>query len=687
MGVSERALELFHDAVGTDKNFRPDQLESILALVDDRARVLVVQRTGWGKSIVYFIATALLREAGAGPTILISPLLSLVRDQLLAAHGIGLRATTINSTNPEEWEEIETAIAADAVDLLLISPERLANNQFINRTLSLINKGIGMLVIDEAHCVSDWGHDFRPDYQRIKRIVSFLPTGVPLLATTATATDRVIEDVREQLGADMVIYRGSLARDSLYFQVITLGNQAERLAWLAQYLGQVSGSGIIYTLTVQDARRVSEWLFSQGFDAPAYYAKADNRPGLEKQLRDNECKALVSTIALGMGFDKPDLAFVVHFQRPSSVIAYYQQVGRAGRSIQRAEAVLLLGEEDARIHEGFRNGALPPEEHMNSVLQALEQVDETTVPALERRLNMSKGEIEHALKFLHLDGAAATTSTAARWARTPNPWTYDQARSEQLQSLRLADEERMIAYAETTECYMEFLAIELNDSTAVGCGQCANCAAEFASSNIDTRLLDDAVLFLRRGYMPIEPRRQWPPGITSPSRIPPEHQLEEGRVLCRYGDAGWGTQVRDGKYVDDGFSDELVSAVAEMMRAWAPEPKPTWVSAIPSRRDPERVPDFARRLADHLGLQYADAIIKIRDTDQQKSMQNSFHQAQNVYGLFEAIVDQVRPGPVLLVDDMVDSRWSMTACGVVLREAGSGPVFPVALAKTTRGDE
>lgn len=684
--AGEEAQELLEDALGEGARFRPQQLEAIDALVKDRGRVLVVQRTGWGKSVVYFIATRLLRDRGLGPTILISPLLSLMRDQIAMAKRLGVRAVSIDSTNAGSWDEIETALAADEVDVLLVSPERLRNQRFRDRTLKTIPKGIGLFVVDEAHCISDWGHDFRPDYQRIRQITEYLPAGVPLLATTATANDRVVADIEDQLGPDLGVFRGPLARDSLRLQVIKLDDQAERLAWLTTYLRSVAGSGIVYTLTVRDALRVSSWLGQQGIEAPAYYGALshEERLRLERALRANEVRALVATVALGMGFDKPDLSFVVHFQRPSSVVAYYQQIGRAGRALDRADVVLLSGREDDEIADYFIGGAFPPEQVMRDVVAAVAANDGVSVAKLETLVNARHAEIEQALTILEVAGAVAKED--GRWIRTPNPWDPDNERVEQVTVTRYRELERMQAYVGTDGCLMLFLTGELDDPAAEPCGRCAGCIGPFLRSEPDPDLVQQAVFFLKRAYRPIEPRRKWPAHLGDPrGTIPEELRIKEGRALAVYGDAGWGRAVRDGK-AGGSFADELVDAVAEMVENdLSPDPQPSWVTAVPSLRKPELVPEFAQRLADKLGIPYRKALDKARDTPPQKTMENSVRQAQNVLGAFAVDPAEIMDGPVLLVDDMVDSRWSLTVCGVALREGGSGPVYPVTLGETTAG--
>jgi ATP-dependent DNA helicase RecQ len=685
--TADRAQELLRAALGDEAEFRPGQLDAILALVENQARVLVVEPTGWGKSIVYLIATALLRERGQGPTILISPLLALMRDQLRMAQQLGLRAGTLNSSNTADWQEVEQALAVDELDILLVSPERLANEHFRTHTLRSIPRALGQFVVDEAHCISDWGHEFRPDYRRIRVLVDALPESVPLLATTATANDRVMEDIIEQLGKNLRVIRGPLERASLHLQVVNLGSQAERLAWLSRYIPTQQGSGIVYTLTVRDARRVSEWLATRGIDAPAYTGKSspEERLGLERRLRSNELKAVVATVALGMGFDKPDLSFVVHFQRPPSPIAYYQQIGRAGRALDRAEVILLAGSEDDEIAAYFTDSAFPGEDELREILSVLENIEDASENELLNVLNIKSSALKKDLKILEVEGAIAKADS--RYARTPTLWTPDSDRIQAVTDIRVLERERMAALVETDGCLMQLLRLELDDPDAEPCGRCSNCVGAFAPVSVDAGELQVALSFLHHHHRPIAPRKQWPAKMEErPYNIPAQQRLLEGRALCLYGDPGWGQLVRSGKYEDGEFDDQLVDAVADMLQNhWQPEIMPTWVTAVPSRPAPELVGGFAKRLASRLRLPYREALEKTKSTPPQKDMQNRYHQARNALDSFAAIPENVIAEPVLLVDDMVDSGWSLTVCGVLLAEAGSGPVVPVALADSSAG--
>lgn len=684
-----RAQELLWRMLGPDAQFRDGQWQAIDAIVTRRGRVLVVQRTGWGKSLVYFLSTKLLREQGAGPTILVSPLLSLMRNQIEAASRIGVRAFTINSSNRAEWDAAEAALADDSCDILLISPERLGNDRFMRSVLPSVSGRAGLFVVDEVHCISDWGHDFRPDYRRIIRVMESLPAGMPVLGTTATANDRVVADVQQQLGPELVVLRGPLARASLRLQNIVLSTQAERLAWLAQNIGKFKGSGVIYCLTVPDVERVTNWLKSQGVNAEAYHAGDDariDRETLEKALLGNELKVLVATVALGMGFDKPDLSFVVHFQRPGSVVAYYQQVGRAGRAVDRAYGILLSGSEDDDIQNYFIESAFPPPDAMTSILNAVSTSDGLSINELLARVNVSRSMADRALKLLEIDGAIEIKfDKKVQYFRTAKHWQPDIERTNRITALRRAEVAQMQKYVAHRGCLMEFLARALDDPDSKHCGVCANCQGKGFSADTSPELVKQAAEFLGRVDIVLEPRKRWPLdlSLSKSSVIPAEERNAPGRSLCYYGDAGWGHLVREGKYTRGEFDDQLVDASAKLIRErWQPEPFPQWVTAIPSRRHPGLVYDFASRLARMLGIPFIAALVRTSDAPEQKLMANSSTQARNVAGTLDTI-ERIPPGPVLLIDDIIDSGWTLTLGGWLLRTRGSGVVHPFTLARAT----
>ena len=686
----QRSLQLLRLGTGQPgAGFRDSQEEAIRHVVEGRGRLLVVQKTGWGKSFVYFIATKLLREGGAGPVLLISPLLALMRNQIAAAARMGVRAVTINSDNQEDWASVEAAIHRGEVDILLISPERLANERFRTEVLAGVAARISLLVIDEAHCISDWGHDFRPHYRLLERIVRTLPGNLRLLATTATANNRVMADLETVLGPELSVSRGDLNRPSLRLQTIRLPQQAERLAWLAAQVPALPGHGIIYTLTVRDAVQVAGWLRSRGIDVDAYTGETgERRVELENALLENRLKALVATTALGMGFDKPDLGFVIHYQTPASVVAYYQQAGRAGRAIPAAYGVLLSGEEEADITDYFIESAFPKREEVQRVLDALNVAPGgLSVPELLGRVNLSKGRIEKTIALLSLETPAPIARQGSKWQLTAASLSEGfWQRSERLTALRRAEQQQMKEYVNLTSGHMEYLIRALDGDP----GEVGESALPPLSTTTDAALVKEAVAFLRRTSLPIDARKQWPPGglpqFGQNGRIPVAQQAQVGRALCVWGDAGWGDLVRRGKYHDRRFSDDLVSACVELVRDWNPNPAIAWVTCIPSRRHPELVPDFARRLAAALNLPFYGVLEKTDDRPEQKSRANSTQQARNVDGSLVIGQGPLPPGPVLLVDDMVDSRWTLTIAAWLLRSRGSGEVFPLALAVTGQGE-
>ena len=679
---AHRALELLRLSTGLhDAEFREGQETAIRHIVEGRGRLLVVQKTGWGKSFVYFIATKLLREAGAGPALLISPLLALMRNQVAAAGRMGVRAFRITSDNQEDWPVAEESLRRDEVDILLISPERLGNEYFRTEVLANVADRIALLVIDEAHCISDWGHDFRPHYRLIERIARTLPGNLRLLATTATANNRVMEDLRAVLGPDLEIVRGGLNRPSLMLQTIRLAPQAERLAWLAEQVPRMPGHGIIYTLTVRHAVQVAEWLQSRGLDVEVYTGRSEDREEREQSLLDNRVKALVATTALGMGFDKPDLDFVIHYQAPASVVAYYQQVGRAGRALEAAYGVLLSGEEDADITGYFIDSAFPTPDEVHQVIRALHDSEQgLSVPALLGEVNVSKGRIEKTIALLSLESPAPIAKEGTRWQLTAaNLGEEFWQRADRLTRLRLEERQQMQEYVTLETGHMEFLVRALDgEPGAVQPPDLAPLPAKVAP-----KILQDAAMFLRRTSLPIAPRKQWPreglPQYGLRGRIAEEHLAEDGQALCIWADSGWGELVRRGKYRDGRFADDLVGACVELVERLAPNPPPGWVACIPSRRRPDLVPDFARRLAEQMRLPFLPLLEKIKDTAEQKSMENSTQQARNVDGAFQ-VSGRPSPGPVLLVDDLVDSRWTLTVAAWLLRSRGSGAVWPLALA-------
>ncbi|MFF1917239.1 RecQ family ATP-dependent DNA helicase [Streptomyces sp. NPDC058239] len=701
---------LVGDASGAAR-LREDQWRAIEALVADKRRALVVQRTGWGKSAVYFVATSLLRAQGGGPTVIVSPLLALMRNQVAAAARAGISARTINSSNTEEWDTVQAEVAAGEVDVLLVSPERLNNPDFRDQVLPRLAAATGLLVVDEAHCISDWGHDFRPDYRRLRTMLADLPAGVPVLATTATANARVTADVAEQLGTgsgtDALVLRGPLDRESLSLSVLQLPNAAHRLAWLGDHLKELPGSGIIYTLTVAAAEEITTYLRQCGHTVASYTGRTENadRQQAEDDLLANRVKALVATSALGMGFDKPDLGFVVHLGSPSSPIAYYQQVGRAGRGVEHAEVLLLPGKEDEAIWQYFASVAFPPEEQVRRTIDALAQAGRPlSLPALEPLVDLRRTRLETMLKVLDVDGAVKRVKGG--WIATGESWVYDSERYAWVARQRASEQQAMRDYATTTGCRMEFLRRQLDDEQATVCGRCDNCAGARFDDHVSDAALDGARGELGRPGVEVEPRKMWPTGLAAvgidlKGRIPAGELSFTGRALGRLSDIGWGNRLRPmlaAQTPDAPVPDDVTNAVVSVLADWAKgpggwasgaedaAPRPVGVVTIASRSKPQLIQSLGSRIAEVgrmplLGsVAYAPAAAGVRI-----SQTNS---AQRVRALHEALV--VEPeladalaaagGPVLLVDDLSDTGWTLAVAARLLRRAGAQGVFPLVLA-------
>ncbi len=689
-----------------DASLRADQWTAIEALVARRSRALVVQRTGWGKSAVYFVATRLLRDAGAGPTIIVSPLLALMRDQIAAAGRAGISAVTINSANVTEWDAVHESIAAGDVDVLLCSPERLNNPQFRDTVLPRLAADAGLVVIDEAHCISDWGHDFRPDYRRIRTLLASLPSGIPVLATTATANARVTDDVAEQLGvtgdsasAEVLVLRGPLDRESLHLAVLDLPDPAARVAWLAQSLGSLEGSGIVYCLTVSAAEEVASPLRSAGLTVGAYTGRTDpaEREQLEQDLKDNRVKALVATSALGMGFDKPDLAFVVHLGAPSSPIAYYQQVGRAGRGVDRAVVALRPGREDRAIWDWFGSQAFPPEDTVRATLEALNTDRPTSVPALETAVDLSRSRLEAMLKVLDVDGAVRRIQGG--WIATGDPWTYDAERYAKVAATREAEQRTMLAYQRAERCRMAFLREVLDDPELApgwACGRCDVCGGVALPEAPTAESVSRAQEALNVVGVEVVPRRQWPSGMQTlgvdlRGRIAPEEQASPGRAIARLDGLGWSGMLRDlfaarsedGTPVDAELPVPLRHAAVQVLDEWPDRGPIDGVVGIESTTRPAMMSHLAAGLARYLGV---PVLGRVRPAPgREEPTRHDVNSAQRL----AAVAGRLRWEPtaetpvegarVLLVDDQTDSGWTLTVAARELRLAGAQEVLPFVL--------
>lgn len=753
LDLRSRAEAALTALAGPHARLREDQWTAIHALVALRTRALVVQRTGWGKSAVYFVATALLRAAGAGPTVIVSPLLALMRNQIDAAERAGIRAVTVNSANVGDWERTYAAVDAGEVDVLLVSPERLNNPDFRDRVLPRLTASAGMLVVDEAHCVSDWGHDFRPDYRRLRALIAELPDGIPVLATTATANDRVVVDVTEQLGlaaGEPLVLRGSLDRESLRLAVVRLPTAADRLGWLATALDTLPGAGIVYTLTIQAADDVAEFLRERGQRVASYTGRTepDERLAAEADLLANRVKALVATSALGMGFDKPDLGFVVHLGAPASPVAYYQQIGRAGRAVERAEVVLLPGHEDQDIWRYFASLAFPPEPLVRQTLAVLGEQPLSTA-AIETRVDLSRTRLEMLLKVLDSDGAARRVKGG--WVGTGREWVYDRDRHRRIAEARQAEQRAMLDYLDTHECRLVFLRRQLDDLDAAPCGRCDTCTETVWEPSVDGAAVAAARERLTRPGVVVEPRKQWPSGmaelgVSVSGRIAAAEMAEGGRVIGRLSDIGWGARLREvvgdvdagppapgvepgeesacdavsrseattgvaaadgpeaiaaadgpdattaaanaaacgpeaGAVEDRPVPQDVLDACVRVLAGWGWAQRPVGVVGIGSRTRPRQLAQLARRIAEIGRLPLLGMLEP--DGERPAAGANSAQRLAAVWAGLAGPAFDVPAGPILLVDDVIDSGWTVTVATQRLRRAGATAVLPFALAQAS----
>ena len=673
----EAATASLRRLVGPDATLRPGQLEAIAALVGGE-RALVVQRTGWGKSAVYFIACDLLRQQGRGPVLVLSPLLVLMRNQIEAATRLGLTALTFNSSL--STEERQAALdRVQAADLLFVTPESLHSAGFAADVLSRIEDP-SAVVVDEVHCISEWGHNFRPKYRRIRDFLAELPSSVGVLGTTATATQRTIDDIVEQLGDDLITIRGDLVRSSLTLHVLPPRDQPWRLAWLERFITARSGAGIVYVLTTHDAARVADWLVSQGIDAVPYTGAMPDgdRRAIEQRLARNEVQAVVATTALGMGYDKPDLTWVVHYQTPAGPVSYYQQVGRAGRGVPEAHGVMLQGPEDADNHDWFITSAYPTEPVAAALLTELDRADEgRTESELLGRVNLPQGRLQSALVILTDDGVIQRAGN--RYHRTAAPYRYPRDRIEGVMAARRREYEQLVTYARGERCLMETLQVALDDPAAEPCGRCGPCTGARLGFDPDPASVERARRFLWQDAGELQPRKRWPPGAADlPVRgnIAADRRAEVGRVLGRAQDGGYGDEALAGRAAGRP-SERLLEGLVSVLEEW--QVRPAWVSWVPSHPHEAFLEQLAGSVAAELGVAARASLTTRPDAVPQRSMQNSPQAAANAWRNLSVRPGAEMVGPVLLLGDVARTRWTLTVAAYRLREHGAGPVLPLVL--------
>lgn len=682
----KRAIEILQSAYGKDARFRDGQLASILAVLNKK-KILVIQKTGWGKSVVYFIATKILREEGAGPAIIVSPLLALMKNQVASAQKLHMQVATINSDNREEHRRIYANL--ENYDAIIVSPERLSDEAFMDNLANL--RKIRLFVVDEAHSISDWGHDFRPDYQRIVKLLNHFPADIAILGTTATANQRVIEDIQRQLGDDLQVVKGDLMRENLAIQVNPCQSDEKRLAWLAQYLQTdeklKDKQGIIYCLTQRDCETVAEFLKRYGISAEAYHSgleKDDVHDVAQERITlfdQGKVRILVATIKLGMGYDKSDVGFIIHYQLPQNLISYYQQIGRAGRDGEKAYAILLHGPDDEETLEAFIKNAQADPKLLDTIMREIH--NGIKAQELLANINIKPSKLEEALKYLSIhdyiykDRGVYRKNTALTFHSEE-----ETKKQEALNAMREKELDKMKDFLTLGTCFMQFVLKELDAfDTKTECDICSNCTRKYLIPiSVQPEYVDAATLFLKNKHGRILPRKRW----ADNRHIPEELRFQTGWVLTNEYYSEIGKLVKNGKYKENRFSNELVELSKEYLKDVMKEHIDV-VTAVPSLRRPKLVPDFAQRLADELHIPFKDIIHKVKQTDEQKLFQNSYMQQMNIENSIE-LTDDIRDKVILLVDDMVDSKWTFTVISAKLLQAGAKAVYPFALAKTGKGD-
>ena len=685
--VYTEAYDILKSVYGPEASFRDGQYEAIEATMEKK-RTLVVQKTGWGKSLVYFICTKLKRRHGQGMTLVISPLLVLMDNQMETARNMGLRCASLNKTvkGKEARTNILDQMAGNQLDMVFITPENLFKDDIQQRLPSL---RIGLFVVDEAHCISDWGHDFRLDYGKLGRVISGAFSNVAVLATTATANDRVVNDLKKQLGNDVYISRGPLTRESLHIQVLPLEKRPERYAWLLDNLPKLPGTGIIYCLDRRDCDYLADFLSKNGIAAMPYYSRNNNEDEARNDaamdaFRNNRIKAIVATIKLGMGYDKGDISFVIHFQSPSNIVAWYQQIGRAGRNLKDAWVFLMTGSEDDDINDYFIRTAFPTQTEAEQVMDVISRSNGASRRDVLGAVNARGARVDKALYFMENEGFIR--KEGSKYYSTPRRFVYNGEHYQAISEVRRQEMRQMRQLIETKGCLSRFAVNCLDDHTAGDCGKCANCTGRdiFPGLTISEDSSQKAMDFIVSRQLPIEPRKKWPDG----KYIPEGMRLQPGICLSKYGDPGYGELVAKGKYPKDGspkhFGDQLVAKSASVLRKLIQEQGIAYITCVPSLRS-DLVKDFTQRLARKAGLTFVE-LLKKSDAPQQKTMENSAFQCKNAQDSFTVMSNSI-PQKIILVDDVVDSKWTLTVCGYKLMEKGCSMVYPFALADSSHSEE
>jgi len=638
----------------------------------DGEKVLLIEKTGFGKSLCFQFPATIFD----GVTVVFTPLIALMRDQVKKLNSLGISSKCINSEQtPEENSQIINEAKQGKIKILYIAPERQENSEWIESTRQM---KLSMVVVDEAHCISVWGHDFRPAFRRIINLVKLLPKGLPVLATTATATKRVELDIAKQIGNNILTIRGNLMRDNFKLFVVKVSSEDEKLIWLGRNINNLPVSGIIYTGTRVNTEIYSKWFEYLKIPSIGYNAglDANSRIEIEKGLMNNTWKCIISTNALGMGIDKPDIRFIIHTQIPQSPIHYYQEIGRAGRDGQPSYIILFYNPEDRKLPEAFIEGGRPSIIKYERVINTIksELLGERD---LMKRTNLKQNQIRVIKADLIEQGIIreVTIGKSKKFEFVPNSQPLNTKAFEELRNARLADLEKMIEYAETDKSRMSFLCEYLGDKSNHTFNNCDNTGEKKIIVNV-TKEWEEKLQNFREDYFPeleVESKGS---------------KIVNGVAASYYGVSNVGAALHRSKYEQGGdFPDFLLKLVLKAFRKKFGQEKFDLVLYVPPTSSGDLVKNFAVKISQVLKFPISHNLVKTRQTKEQKVFENGYLKTDNVNDAFTFTTpNDIKGKSVLLVDDIFDSGATLKEIGKLLTKLGALKIAPIVIARTVGGD-
>jgi len=663
---------------GFDK-FYDEQWETIDMLLRGK-RMLLIEKTGYGKSLCFqFPATQF-----DGITVIFSPLIALMRDQVNSLNEKGIAAKHINS---EQTYENNSQVIQDAINgkikILYIAPERQENQEWIEATRKM---NLSMIVIDEAHTISVWGHDFRPSFRRIINLVQLLPKDLPILATTATATKRVQADIEQQISGNLTTIRGNLLRENFNLFVIETKSEDEKLLWLAENINKLPGTGLLYTGTRVNTEIYARWFDFVGINSTDYNAglDGDTRKEIEKGLMSNKWKCVVSTNALGMGIDKPDIRFIIHAQIPASPIHYYQEIGRAGRDGQKTYIILFYNSkkdddgipEDYKLPKAFVDGGRPSIKKYQIVINAVKQ-EQLGERQLMKITNMKQTQI----RVIKADLIEQEIIKEVKFDRSKkyeyqfNAPELDTAKFNELRNAKLKDLDSMLEYVFTTEPRMKFLCEYLGDKPPNKFDNCDNSKYKKRTVRPDKSTIEKLTEFRETYFPTLEVESQ-------------SSNITNGVASSYYGVSNVGATLHRCKYENGGdFPDFLLKLMLKAFRKTFGDKHFDMIVYVPPTTSGELLKNFAEKISYVLKVPISHKLVKQRETQPQKVFQNGYLKRENVSGAFNYTEpNEINNKNILLVDDIFDSGTTIKEIGKLLTNFGANLIVPLVIARTVGGD-